>query len=71
MNNAYPDKYRNSLLEMLQKGGVDVILDDSLVNELPGRHGMVTTLAGRQISADLVVSTLLAFLNKPIRILST
>lgn len=56
MNNAYPDKYRNSLLEMLQKGGVEVILGDSLVNESPERGGTVTTLSGREISADLIVS---------------
>lgn len=57
MNDAYPDKYRTSLLEMLQKGGVNVILGDSLVNESPERDGIVTTLSGKQIFADMIIPT--------------
>ena len=70
MNSAYPDKYRNSLLEMLQKGGVEVILGDSLISESPERDGMVTTLAGRQIFADLIVSVILVSISLSVHRLS-
>jgi hypothetical protein len=56
MNDAYPDKYRNALHEMLSKAGVNVILNDSIVDETPNEEGVFITDGGQPIAADLIVS---------------
>ncbi|KAG9099535.1 hypothetical protein FRC06_005179 [Ceratobasidium sp. 370] len=57
MNDTYPDKYRNSLHEMLTKAGVNVILNDMIVDESPNAEGVFVTASGQSIAADLLIPT--------------
>ncbi|KAG8720397.1 hypothetical protein FRC08_000344 [Ceratobasidium sp. 394] len=57
MNDTYPDKYRNSLHDMLTKAGVNIILNDMVVDESPNAEGVFQTVNGQSIAADLLIPT--------------
>jgi len=64
MNDQYPDKYRNLLEAKVRKMGINVILEDGLVDVTPRPDGWVTTTAGRHIRADRIVRSFLAALSQ-------
>ncbi|KAG8785649.1 hypothetical protein FRC12_017325 [Ceratobasidium sp. 428] len=57
MNDTYPDKYRQSLHDMLIKSGVNIILNDMIVDESVNADGMFMTVSGQPIAADLLIPT--------------
>jgi hypothetical protein len=55
LNGAYPEKWRKTLTKRVQKGGVQLVLDDQIDDVVPGQDGTVKTRKGKKITADLVV----------------
>lgn len=57
MNDVYPAKFRNSLLDGVKKMGVDVIFGDRISTSAISEEGFLTTEKGQRVRAGLVVST--------------
>lgn len=56
MNDTYPAKFRNSLLDGVKNLGVDVILGDKISTSAVPEGGYLTSERGQRVRADLVVS---------------
>ena len=55
MNDAYPEKWRKTVTKRVQKGGVQLVLEDQIDDVVPSQDGTVKTRKGKKITADLVV----------------
>ncbi|EDR06302.1 uncharacterized protein LACBIDRAFT_294694 [Laccaria bicolor S238N-H82] len=55
LNDAYPEKWRKALTKRVQKGGVQLVLEDHIDDIVPSQDGTVKTRKGKKITADLVV----------------
>ena len=60
MNETYPDSFRAKVARDLEKRGVAVILDDRVDSFPDGFSGSFKTFKGKEISADLIVCSLLS-----------
>ncbi|KAF9520561.1 hypothetical protein BS47DRAFT_1335729 [Hydnum rufescens UP504] len=56
LNDAYPDKFRNSTVARVKQFGVNLVLDDKL-ESLPEGTTTATTTKGQKLTADLFIST--------------
>ncbi|QRV76791.1 apoptosis-inducing factor A [Ceratobasidium sp. AG-Ba] len=55
MNKTYPAKFRRSILDALQKIGVEVVLGDKISPNTVPEEGYVTTEHGQRIQTDMVI----------------
>jgi apoptosis-inducing factor 2 len=55
LNDAYPDYFRKDVARGLRKRDVGVILNDSITDMNISDAGIVTTVGGRRLIADLIV----------------
>ncbi|KAB5593020.1 Apoptosis-inducing factor 2 [Ceratobasidium theobromae] len=56
MNDTYPAKFRNSLLDGVKNLGVDVILGDKISTSAVPEGGYLTSERGQRVRADLVIN---------------
>lgn len=56
LNDAYPDKFRNTTVARVKQFGINLILDDKL-ESLPEGATTATTAKGTKLNADLFIPT--------------